>query len=153
MSEPHDRGEAAPPPPQIAPAPPAEDPRVRQVELIISTLLRAGVVTSLIVIVTGTFLTFAQGRGTLSSPDDLRRILARSATFPHTPGEVAAGAATLRGEAVVVLGLVVLLATPVMRVAVSAVAFALQRDYRFVAITLVVLGLLLLSFFLGRPAH
>ena len=38
-----------------------------------------------------------------------------------------------------------LLATPVARVAFSVVAFALQRDRLYVAVTLVVLGILLYS--------
>jgi len=42
-----------------------------------------------------------------------------------------------------------LIATPVARVAVSVVVFLLQRDWIFVGITLVVLAVLLLSFWLG----
>jgi uncharacterized membrane protein len=37
------------------------------------------------------------------------------------------------------LGLLILIATPVMRVIYSAVAYALQRDWVYVAITLAVL--------------
>lgn len=51
---------------------------------------------------------------------------------------------------VMMMGLLLLIATPVMRVAVSILAFAVQRDWRFVAITSVVLALLLLSFLLGN---
>src|SRR5450755_1037167 len=43
------------------------------------------------------------------------------------------------------LGLVLLIATPVARVAFSVVAFALQRDRIYVAITLMVLAVLLFS--------
>jgi len=49
----------------------------------------------------------------------------------------------------VAFGLLVLIATPVTRVAVSIVAFIRMRDRRYVVITTVVLALLLLSFFLG----
>jgi uncharacterized membrane protein len=52
--------------------------------------------------------------------------------------------------ALVALGLLVLLATPFLRVAVSIVAFALERDWRYVGITALVLAILLASFFLGK---
>ncbi len=45
-------------------------------------------------------------------------------------------------------GLVVLIATPVVRVAASVVGFALERDRLYAAITLVVLAILLTSLFL-----
>jgi uncharacterized membrane protein len=53
-------------------------------------------------------------------------------------------------QAVVVLGLLVLLVTPVVRVAVSIIAFLLERDWRYVLITSLVLLILLLSFALGK---
>jgi uncharacterized membrane protein len=46
-------------------------------------------------------------------------------------------------EAVVQLGLVLLIATPVARVALTLGAFVLQRDWLYVALTALVLGLLL----------
>ena len=50
-----------------------------------------------------------------------------------------------RGRGIIQLGLLVLLATPVARVAFSVLAFALQRDRLYVPITLVVLAVLLYS--------
>lgn len=48
------------------------------------------------------------------------------------------------------LGLLLLIATPVARVLFSALAFARQRDWLYVALTLMVLSVLLYSFFLGE---
>ena len=48
------------------------------------------------------------------------------------------------------IGLLVLMATPVVRVAVSAVAFIQHRDRTYALITSAVLCLLLLSLVLGR---
>ena len=61
--------------------------------------------------------------------------------------------ATLRGalhgdpRAVVQLGLVLLIATPVARVALTLAAFAAQRDRMYVAMTALVLILLLFGLF------
>ena len=55
------------------------------------------------------------------------------------------GALHLSGGAIIQLGLLILIATPVARVAFSAVAFAIERDYLYVWITLFVLAVLLYS--------
>jgi uncharacterized membrane protein len=47
-------------------------------------------------------------------------------------------------------GLLLLIATPVMRVAFSVLVFVYQHDRVFVVITSIVLTLLLVSFVLGR---
>lgn len=52
--------------------------------------------------------------------------------------------------AITQLGLLVLIATPVVRVAFSVVGFALERDRLYVAITLAVLAVLLASMLLAR---
>ena len=53
----------------------------------------------------------------------------------------------LRPVGIAQLGLVVLLATPVLRVAASSLAFALEGDRLYAALTLTVLGILLVSLF------
>lgn len=55
------------------------------------------------------------------------------------------GLAVLRPVAIAQAGLVALVATPVVRVAASVVAFAMEGDRLYVAITLTVLAILLAS--------
>jgi len=43
-----------------------------------------------------------------------------------------------------------LILTPILRVAVSIVAFAVERDRVFIAVTSAVLAVLLISFMLGK---
>jgi uncharacterized membrane protein len=123
--------------------------RVRRVELLISNLLRIGVTASLVLIVAGTLLTFARHPNYASTPAELQRLTQPGAAFPHTLGDVLNGALYLRGQAIVAIGLLVLLITPVLRVAVSIAAFEYQGDRVFVVLTTTVLLLLLLSFVLG----
>lgn len=126
------------------------DARVRRAELLISYLLRFGVATSLLIIVGGTLLSFIHHPDYVSAPSELKRLTAPGAAFPHTLSDVLAGVTHLRGQAIVAVGLLVLLATPLARVAVSILAFAYQRDRVFVVLTSIVLLLLLLSFALGK---
>ena len=63
---------------------------------------------------------------------------------------VLAGLGAARPIAFDQAGLLVLLATPVVRVAVSLIAFGFERDRLYAAITAVVLALLLVSIVLVR---
>jgi uncharacterized membrane protein len=127
----------------------AED-RVRRVELAISSVLRIGVLTSLLVVLAGTVVTFVHHPHYLSSRHDLVPLTKPGAEFPHTVPSVIRGLEHSQGRAIVMAGLLLLIATPVLRVAISVLAFVYQRDRTFVVITTVVLALLLTSFVLGR---
>ena len=115
-------------------------------------MLRGGVLTSLGVILAGTLVSFFHHPEYVSSPQELARLTQAGAAFPHTVRDVVAGLAELRGEAIVALGLLILVATPVARVAVSILLFLEERDRTYAAITAIVFLLLILSFFLGTVA-
>ena len=135
-----------------SPSAPQEDHRVVQVEIVISWVLRIGVVTSLAVVVVGLALIFAQRPKLWSSPTALQELTRRDAAFPHTLSAVFQGASRTQGqgEAVVAIGLLLLILTPVARVAVSVLAFLYQRDHVFTLITLTVFIILLMSFVIGQ---
>ncbi len=116
----------------------------------ISVTLRAGVLVSLLLIVVGTLITFLHhpqyvASKTRSGPPHQRP----ARPSPTRSPEVAAGIAALRGQAIVAAGLLVLIATPVLRVAISILVFLDDGDYPFVLITTSVLVILLISFLLG----
>lgn len=115
-----------------------------QVEVTISRILRAGVIVSLALVVAGMVTALFQAGGT-----DLDALLGPDAVVPRTLGEVLSGAAHLQPAGLVSLGLLVLIATPVVRVVASVVGFARDGDRAYTVITAVVLGLLGMSFLLG----
>jgi len=127
-----------------------DDERVRRVEILISNILRTGVAASLCLIVAGIILMFVHHPEFLSSSDALLRLTEVNGVFPRTLADVIAGAMDFSGQAIATLGLLVLIATPVLRVAVSIGTFFYQNDRKFVIITSIVLALLLLSFVLGK---
>jgi uncharacterized membrane protein YfcA/uncharacterized membrane protein len=106
---------------------------------IISRVLQGGVILSASIILIG-FLMLPLRPGGFS----VQRFL----SFPQTLSQVWAGLLVLHPQAIITLGLLLLIATPIIRVAVSIVVFALERDRRFVVITVLVLAILLLSNFL-----
>ena len=115
----------------------------------ISNLLRAGVLLSIGVVVLGLIFTFVHHPQYVTSKTDLGQLTNPSTIYPHTIREVVSQAVAQHGQAIVMLGLLLLIATPVARVAFSVVAFALQRDRMYVLFTLLVLAVLLYSLFSG----
>jgi uncharacterized membrane protein len=134
----------------VKPPPVPDDARVLWIELVISRLLRIGVITSLAVVLLGTVLTFVHHPEYTRSAGELPRLITPDAAFPHSPGQVLAGLREFQGRSLVILGLLLLILTPVLRVAVSIFLFVYERDRVFVLITSVVLAMLLLSFVVGR---
>lgn len=109
--------------------------------LMIGWILRGGVIVSAVITLLGLLLLPFRSGGFTGLRLD---------TFPHTLGEVWVGLLGLHPTAVIELGLLLLIATPVVTVATSAIAFAIERDRRFVVIALLVLAILLTSFLLGK---
>ncbi len=117
------------------------------IELIIGTLLRAGVLLSAgVVLLGGIIYLVRDGRDVVSY-----RNFQGNLSPLRTLGGIAHGVLQLSGRAIIQLGLLLLIATPVARVIFSAFAFARERDYLYVAITLTVLAILLYSLFGVRP--
>ncbi len=116
------------------------DALLRQAEQIISNVLRGGVLLSAGIIFLGLILLLIKGPG--------------NGDFPHTIPETWQSIVQLNPYGVIVLGLIVLLFTPVLRVMVAVIAFAIEGDRQYVTITLFVLLILLFSIIvLGAMAN
>jgi len=113
----------------------------KKVDEIIGTLLRAGVMLSAAVVAAGG-LWYLVRYGTTAPTYHVFR--GEPANLRNLRG-IAGGIRGFHSRAIIQFGLVLLIATPVARVAFSVVAFFLQRDRAYVVITLLVLGVLLFS--------
>ena len=112
-----------------------------EIEIIIGALLRTGVILAAAVVLFGAVVYLAHhGLDAVNY-----RTFHGDPEFLRTLTGIVRGALHLDGRAIIQLGLLLLIATPVARVAFSAVAFAIERDYLYVWITLFVLGILLYS--------
>lgn len=130
---------------------PASDAQIRRTELAISLVLRIGVTISVAVIAVGLGLMFAHHPEYASITGHLsyQKVISPSTHFPHTFGELGESLGASDGSGVIVLGVLLLISTPVMRVAVAVLAFALERDVAMTAVTIFVLSALIVSFILG----
>ena len=134
-------------------AAPQADPLTRM-ELGISYALRGGVLLSAAVILIGILMlgwTGKTGYGSVVAHrlDDLLAYRGAASHFPTEPRAVMEGIRADRPYAFITLGLLLLIATPVVRVALSVAFFLAQADWLYVGITLSVLAVLILSFLAG----
>lgn len=124
-------------------------PKSKIIESVISTILRGGVGISVTIITIGVVLTFVHHRDYFSSRPALGQLIDARASYTASVASVLAGTREGHGQAIVMIGILVLIATPVVRVAASIALFAAEHDRVYVVITTVVLLLLLLSFAIG----
>lgn len=119
------------------------------VDTAISTLLRVGVILSVTIIAVGLATTFVHHPEYVSSPASLAELTAARGQYPNTLLSVIAGVGQLRGQAIVMAGLLLLIATPIARVALSIAVFIIEHDRLYTAITAAVLLILLIGFVIG----
>ena len=118
-----------------------------EVDQLLGNLLRVGVIIATIVAALGGVLYLAvHGR----EPAGHRVFVGEPAEL-RAVGSIVRGAFSLHAAAIVQLGLVLLIATPIARVAMSLVAFVLQRDRVYIVVTSIVLALLIFSLTGGVP--
>jgi len=107
-------------------------------EIMLGKLLRFGVlVSAAIVAAGGMFLLISRG----GAAPDFRSFHDAGTPLRSVQG-ILREALALRADGIVQTGLLVLIATPVLRVVMSLFGFARQRDWLYVALTLIVLCVL-----------
>ncbi len=107
-------------------------------ELRIARFIRIVVLGSAAVILLGLVLYFATGT---SGYDN--------GFYPIALGQILSGVAAIKPYAVIMLGIFLLILTPILRVAVSVIVFLKEKDYLYVAITALVFVILLVSLVIG----
>ncbi|AEB73993.1 DUF1634 domain-containing protein [Lentilactobacillus buchneri] len=108
------------------------------VQLIIGKILRLGVMISATVMIIGLVLLIVKGNG--GYPHN---------AFPTDFTQIWAGIAELKPYAIMMLGIFLLILTPVLRVVVSIYSFYREGDSLYVWITTIVLVILGISFVFG----
>ena len=117
----------------------------QRIDAIIGSLLRAGVIVAAVLVLSGGALYLARHGSTI--PD--HHVFHGEPAYLRDLGGILSAARVLDGPGLIQLGLLVLLATPLVRVAFSVLAFALQRDRTYVVVTSIVLAVLLYSLAAG----
>lgn len=109
----------------------------KNAEGIIIKVLRVGVIVSSLLILLGMILLYANG-------EDITR------SFNVTSlSEIIKGSVSFDSCSIIMLGLLMLIITPVLRVVASMFVFISEKDFLYFRITIIVLIILLISFLIG----
>jgi uncharacterized membrane protein len=113
----------------------------QKIELAVGNLLRAGVLLAGFVVFCGGCIYLARH---WSAPADYHNFRGEPSDYRTVPG-IIREALSRRGRGLIQFGLLLLIATPIARVAFSVWGFAVERDRMYMVFTLVVLAILLFS--------
>lgn len=127
----------------------------RDVEQYIGKLLRYGVIIACTITSLGGIIYMFQQN--ISMADIIRNFqsVPNGEFFAGTPdylrefNTILPEALNLNGAAIVQLGVIALIATPILRVLFSAISFFIERDYLYVFITLIVLSIIFANMIFG----
>ncbi|HEX3682512.1 MAG TPA: DUF1634 domain-containing protein [Bryobacteraceae bacterium] len=120
----------------------------KAIERLVSVVLRSGVlISAFVVLAGGIYFLILHG-------DEIAdyRTFRGEPSIDRIIGQILRGAIDLRARSIIQAGILLLLATPIARVVVSLIGFALEPDGKYVAITAIVLAVLLYSLSSGMIA-
>jgi uncharacterized membrane protein len=120
--------------------------RDTDMQAIIGWILRAGVLISMsVVFIGGVVYLYRHGQthvdySTFKGVPD----------FVGSVGGILNGIITGRGRAIIQAGIILLIATPIIRVVFSAIGFVIEKDYLYLGITILVLLIIMASMLSGH---
>ncbi len=115
----------------------------KRTELILGNLLRIGVISAGTIVLIGAVLFFIRHGNEIPNYHNFKF----DSLNVNDPSELFNELFALKSIAIMKLGILILIATPVLRVIVSVIAFLYEKDYMYVMFTLIVLAVLLYSLF------
>jgi uncharacterized membrane protein len=115
-------------------------------QLLLGQVLRAGTVLSICVVFFGGIIYLAKHGQSIPNYREFKGI----PDFVSNAKGLFNGALTFKGQAIIQLGIILLIATPIMRVIFSTIGFALEKDYMYVVISLLVLCIICFSMINGH---
>ncbi|MDB5129283.1 DUF1634 domain-containing protein [Mucilaginibacter sp.] len=118
----------------------------KDIQAIIGWVLRAGVfVSMLVVFIGGVIYLYRHGQST-ANYHEFKGI----PDFVHSASGIINGIVNFRGRAIIQAGIILLIATPIVRVVFSAIGFIIEKDHLYTGITIIVLLIILISAFSGH---
>jgi uncharacterized membrane protein len=113
----------------------------------IGWILRIGAIISILLILFGMFLLFINNGGSNYTLTQITSHKSKLSTANISTTQIINGISSLDGISYIILGLIVLIATPVLRVLYSVYFFARENNKLYVFITAIVLLDLLIAIF------
>jgi uncharacterized membrane protein len=116
----------------------------KDVQLILGTLLRVGVIISTSVVLLGGIIFLSNHTHQLVSFENFKP----EETKFSSVAEILSGLKTFDGLAIIQFGVLLLIFTPIARVVFSIFSFLMEKDYMYVVIGVIVLCVIITSLYL-----
>jgi uncharacterized membrane protein len=114
--------------------------------LLIGLVLRAGVVISISIVFLGGILYLYRHGHSVADYNKFKGI----PEFVQYAAGLFNGAVNFKGQAIIQIGIMLLIVTPVLRIIFSTIGFVLEKDYMYVGISLLVLFIIFASALSGH---
>ena len=118
----------------------------KDMQTVIGWVLRAGVLISMIVVFFGGVVYLYRHGQSVADYHEFNGVPDFVQTFPA----IIHGVLAFRGQAIIQAGIILLIATPVVRVFFSAIGFILEKDHLYTGITFIVLLIIIISALSGH---
>lgn len=118
----------------------------KDMQAVIGWVLRAGVFISMIVVFFGGIIYLKRHGNSIANYHKFTGV----PEFLQSPAGIINGIFNLRGRAIVQAGIVLLIATPVVRIIFSLIGFVIEKDHLYTFITSIVLVVIIISAISGH---
>ncbi|MFA6084970.1 DUF1634 domain-containing protein [Mucilaginibacter sp.] len=118
----------------------------KDMQVVIGWVLRAGVFLSMTVVILGGVIYLYRHGQTIANYNEFKGI----PNFVSSFKGIIDGILNFRGRAIIQAGIILLIATPVIRVIFSAIGFILEKDHLYTGITFIVLLIIFISALSGH---
>lgn len=113
----------------------------KDIQVILGTLLRAGVIISMTIVLFGGVIFLIHNKGVITDYKVFKPELAKFSSI----GAIFKGLLTFHGDAIVQFGILMLIFTPVARIVFAVFSFLIERDYLYVIIGIIILAIITIS--------
>ncbi|WP_316799881.1 DUF1634 domain-containing protein [Pedobacter frigidisoli] len=120
----------------------------KDIQVILGTMLRAGVVISMAIVLVGGFIFLFHNQGSLTDYRVFKPELAKFSSII----KIFKGIPSLEGDAIIQFGILMLIFTPIARIIFAIISFFIEKDYLYVLIGFIILTIITISLS-GGLAH
>ncbi|UKT62890.1 DUF1634 domain-containing protein [Pedobacter mucosus] len=113
----------------------------KDIQVVLGTLLRAGVIISMSIVLLGGIIFLVHNNGIITDYKVFKPELAKFSSI----AAIFKGVLTFQGDAIVQFGVLMLIFTPIARIIFAIFSFLLERDYLYVFIGLIILAIITFS--------
>ncbi|RZL19479.1 MAG: DUF1634 domain-containing protein [Pedobacter sp.] len=113
----------------------------KDIQIILGNLLRIGVISSMVIVLTGGVVYLFEQRGVVADYGTFRPALSDYSSILS----ILKGLMSFKSTAIIQFGILLLIFTPIMRIVFSIYNFIMERDHLYVIIGIIVLTIILVS--------